>query len=54
MDAALPQKHWKIDNFTTTNATLMKLMIMYLYETFHLAKNWGITHRGYITRFFIS
>ena len=47
MDAALPQKHWKIDNLTTTNAALMKLnTIMYLRKTFHLAKNWGVAHRA--------
>ena len=46
MDAASPQKHLKIYNYTNTNATLMKLtMIMYLYETFHFTKDWGITQR---------
>ena len=34
MDAALPRKHLKIYNLTTTNATLMKLTtIMYLHKT---------------------
>ena len=33
------------NNFTTENAILMKLTsIMYLYETFHMAKSLGITH----------
>ena len=46
MDAALPEKHLKIYNLTTTNAILMKLTtIMYLHETFHSAKNWGVSHR---------
>ena len=37
MDAALPRKHLKIYNLTTTNATLMKLTtIMYLHKTFNL------------------
>ena len=40
MDAALPQKHSKIYNLATTNATLMKLTtIMYLYKTFNLAED---------------
>ena len=39
-------KHLKIHNSGTTNAILMKLTkIMYLHDTFHLAKNWGITDR---------
>ena len=43
----LPQKHLKIYNLTTTNATLMKLnTIFYLRETFNLAKDWGVTHRA--------
>ena len=42
----LLRKHLKIHNLATTNAILMKLTtIMYLHETFHLAKNWGVTHR---------
>ena len=50
MDAELVRKaynFYKILNFATTNATLMKLTtIMYLHETFHLAKklvrsSWG-------------
>ena len=40
MDAASPRKHWKFYNLTTANAIEMKLtMIVYLYDTFHLAKN---------------
>ena len=47
MDAALPQKHLKLYNLTTTNATLMKLTgIMYLHKVFNLTKNWGVTHRA--------
>ena len=43
MDAALPQKHLKIYNLTTTNATPMKLTtIMYLHKLFSLAEDWGI------------
>ena len=46
MDAALPQKHLKIYNLTTTNAIKMKLTtILYLHEIFHLAKNWGVAHK---------
>ena len=46
MDAALPRKHLKIHNLTTTNATLMKLTtIMYLHKTFNLAKDWGVRRR---------
>ena len=42
----LLQKPFKTYNLTTTNATLMKLTeIMYLNETSHLTKNWGVTHR---------
>ena len=41
----LLQKHLKIYNLATTNAILMKLTTMvYPYETFLLAKNWGVTH----------
>ena len=40
MDAALPRKHLKIYNLTTTNATLMKLTtIMYLHKMFNYAKD---------------
>ena len=46
MDAALPRKHLKIYNLTTTNAALMKLTtIMYLHKMFNLAEDWGVTHR---------
>ena len=45
MDAASPQKHLKIYNFGTTNVILMILTtIVYLHQTFDLAKNWGVTH----------
>ena len=45
MDAASPQKHLKIYNLTTTNATLMKLtMIMYLHKKFNVAEDWGVIH----------
>ena len=38
MDAALPRKHMKIYNLTTTNAIKAKLTtIIYIHETFHLA-----------------
>ena len=41
------RKHLKIHNLATTNAMIMKLArIMYLRETFHLAKNWGMTFRA--------
>ena len=47
MDTALPRKHLKIYNLTTTNATLMKLtIIMYLHMIFNLAEDWGVTHRA--------
>ena len=47
MDAASPQKHLKIYNFTTTNAIKMKLvMIVYLHENFNLAKYLGVTQRS--------
>ena len=50
MDAASPQKHLKIYNLTTTNATLMKFtMIMYLHRTFNLAKDWGVRKRKHKT-----
>ena len=46
MDAALQQKHLKLYNSTTTNATLINLTaIMYLHKVFNLAKDWGVTHR---------
>ena len=38
-------QHLKIYNFGFTNAILMKLTTsIYKHETFHLAKNWGVTH----------
>ena len=41
------EKHFKTHNFGTRNAMLMKLTTnMYLHETFHLAKNWGVTHNA--------
>ena len=47
MDAALLQKHLKIYNLTTTNATLIKLtMIMYRHKTLNLAEDWGVTHKA--------
>ena len=47
MDAALPQKHLKLYNLTTTNAILMNLTaIMYLHKVFNLAKDWGVTRRA--------
>ena len=47
METALPQKHLKIYNLTTTNATVIKLtMIMYLHKKFNLAENWDATHRA--------
>ena len=47
MDAALPRKHLKLYNLTTTNATLMNLTaIMYLHKVFNLAKDWGVTRRA--------
>ena len=43
----LLQIPFKIYNFITTNAILMKLTtIMYLNDTFYLTKNWGVTHRA--------
>ena len=46
MDAALPQKHLKIYNLTTTNAIKTKLTtIVYLHEAFHLAKDLGVAYR---------
>ena len=48
MAAASPQKHLKIYNFGTTNVILMKhTTIIYLHETFHLAKNLGVTHKAF-------
>ena len=41
------RKHLKIHNLVTTNAMIMKLArIMYLCETFHLAKYWHMTLRA--------
>ena len=46
MDAASPQKHLKIYNLTTANATLMKLTtIINLHKMFNLVEDWGVTHR---------
>ena len=43
MDAASLRKHLKIYNLTTTNAIKIKLVtIVYLHETFHLAKYLGM------------
>ena len=40
-------KHLKVYKLTTGNGIMMKLTrIMYLYETFYLTKNWGVTHRA--------
>ena len=40
-------KHLKVYNLTTRNGIMMKLTrIMYLYETFYMTKNWGVTHRA--------
>ena len=45
MDTASLRKHLKIYNLTTTNAIKMKLAtIVYLHETFHLVKFWGMAH----------
>ena len=42
------RKPFKIYNFTTRNATMMKLItLMYLSETFYSTKNWGVTHRAW-------
>ena len=47
MDVALPRKHLKIYNWTTTNAALMKLTtVMYLHKTFNLAEDWSVTHQA--------
>ena len=41
-------KHLKIHNLPTINSTPIKLTrIMCLHETFHLARNWGVTHRAW-------
>ena len=46
MDAALPRKHLKIHNLTTTNTTLIELTtIIYLHKTLSLTEDWGVTHR---------
>ena len=43
----LLRKHLKVYNLTTRNGIMMKLTrIMYLYDTFHLVKNWGVTRRA--------
>ena len=40
-------KHLKVYNLTTTNGIMMKpTTLMYLYETFYLTLNWGVTHRA--------
>ena len=45
----LAWKYLKIHNLATKNAIVMKLTrIMDLHETFHLAQNWGLTHRGQV------
>ena len=45
MDAEQVQNTY-IYKFITKNAVLMKLTTtMYLYETFYLTKNWGVTHK---------
>ena len=37
----------KTFNFTTPNAILIKLTTdIYLNKFFHLAKSWGVTHKG--------
>ena len=42
-----PTKTFEIHNLATTNAIPMKLTaIMYLHETFRLAKNWGVTYKA--------
>ena len=47
MDAAVPRKHLKVYNLTTTNAPLIQLnIIMCLHKAFNLAENWGVTHRA--------
>ena len=47
MNAASPQKHLKIYNLTTANATLKKLTtIMYFHKMFNLAEDWSVTHRA--------
>ena len=46
MDAESVRKILKIYNFTTTITIVMKLTgIMYLQETFHLAKYWDVNRR---------
>ena len=46
MDAESIQETLKTFNFTTTDATLMKLTRdIYLNKAFHLAKSWGVIHR---------
>ena len=47
MDTALPRKHLKIYNLTSTNGAPMKLtIIMNLHKTFNLAEDWGVTDRA--------
>ena len=42
----LLRKHLKVYDLTTRNGIMMKLTsIMYLNDTFHLVKNWGVTQR---------
>ena len=46
MDAPSPWKLLKISNLRTRNAMKMKLgKIVYRYDTFHLTKDLGVTHR---------
>ena len=50
MDTESIQKTWKILNFTTAYAILMKLttdIYIYLNKVFHLVKSWGVFHRVY-------
>ena len=43
----LLRKHLKVYNLTTRNGIMMKLTrIMYLNDTFHLVKNWGVEQRA--------
>ena len=40
-------KHLKVCNLTTTNGIMMKLsMIIYVYDPFHLAKDWDVNYRA--------
>ena len=48
MYASSPRKLLKIHNLTTTNAIKMKLTtIVYIHETFDLAKYLGVTQRAW-------